>query len=387
MWSLARIAVRNAWRSPLRGALTVAAVAVTLIAFLLMRTLSANWTERIAQTPNNRVVTRHKIGWGQAMPKHYTEAVRGLPGVKHAMGGRWAALKHPTNDRVWIEGTAVDAAPFAAMHYELVTPEGQKQAWVADRQGMLVSEELAQIFGWRLGDTVHLKGTEFPGDWEFHVSGIYRSTRHGFAKRAVWVHYGYYNERLPVSERDLIHIVSAEIFEPSEGANIAKAIDTHFDQEDNQTYSQEDQALSASMVGRFGAVLSAMDVVSLLILSVIVLLVGNAMAMNVRERTQEYGMLRAIGFRPRHIAGFVVIEAALLGLAGGLVGLGAAYPVVERAVSRYLENTMEFWPLHVPVVAAVGAPALCALLGLVAAAIPAYQASKLGVIEALRHVG
>lgn len=387
MWSLSRIAAKNAWRSPARGALTVVAVAVTLIAFLLMRTLSANWTERIAQTPNNRVVTRHKIGWGQAMPKHYTETVRALPGIKHAMGGRWAALKHPTNDRVWFEGTAVDAAPFAAMHYELVTPEGQKQAWVADRQGMLVSAELAQLYGWKLGDTVHLKGTEFPGDWEFHVSGIYRSTRHGFAKRAIWIHYEYYNERLPDIERDLINIVSAEIYEPKEGANLAKAIDTHFDREDNQTYTQEDRALSASTVGRFGAVLSAMDVVSFLILTVIVLLVGNAMAMSVRERTQEYGVLRALGFRSRHIAFFVLGEALLLGLCGGLLGLVAAYPVVERAVSRYLENNMDFWPLQLPFSAVVAAPGLCALLGVLAAAIPAYQASKLGVIEALRHVG
>jgi putative ABC transport system permease protein len=384
---LAVIAARNAWRSPVRGFLTVLAVAITLVAFLLLRTLSANWTDRISQTPNNRVVTRHKIGWGQAMPVHYAEVIRGLPGVKHAMGGRWAALKHPTNDRVWFDATAVFAAPFVAMHYELEAPAEQMRAFVADRRGALVSVELAEAYGWKAGDVVHLKGTEFPGDWEFQVSAVYRSTRHGFAKRSIWIHWDYYNERLPVEERDLINIVSAEIHRPNEGAGIARAIDIHFDEMDNQTYSQEDQAMHASMVGRFGAVLRAMDVVSLLILGVIVLLLGNAMAMSVRERTQEYGVLRAIGFGRTRIAVSVALEAMVLGLVGGVLGLLAAFPVVERGVSRFLETNMDFWPLHVPLVAALGAPVLSVVLALVAACIPAYQASRLGVVEAIRHVG
>ena len=367
--------------------MTAAAVAVTLVAFLLLRTLSANWTERIEQTPNNRVVTRHKIGWGQAMPVRYAEAIRGFPGVKYAMGGRWAPLKHPRNDGTWFDTTAVQAEPFVAMHYELEAPPEQKRAFVEDRRGALVSLELAQQYGWKVGDAIHLRDTEFPMAWEFRVSGIYRSTRHGFAKRSMWIHWEYYNERLPLEQRDTINIVSAQIHQPNEGANIAKAIDIHFDQEENQTYSQEDQAMNASIVGRFGAVLSAMDLVSLLVLTVILLLIGNAMAMNVRERTQEYGILRAIGFGRAHIVVFVLLEALLLGLAGGALGLAAAYPVVERGVSRYLETNMDFWPLHLPLGAAAAAPVVSALLGLVAAGIPAFQASKLEVVEALRHVG
>lgn len=367
--------------------MTAAAVAVTLVAFLLLRTLCANWTDRIEQTPNNRVVTRHKIGWGQGMPLNYVQDIRAMPGIKHAMGGRWASLKHPVSDGTWFEATAIQAAPFVAMHYEIDAPAAQKRAFLQDRRAALVSLELAEQYRWKVGDVIHLKGTEFPGDWEFHVAGVYRSTRHGFAKRAIWVHYEYYNERLPLSEQDLLNIVSAEIYQPNEGANIAKAIDVHFDQLDHQTYSQEDRATNASIVGRFGAVLSAMDFVSLLVLSVILLLVGNAMAMNVRERTQEYGVLRAIGFGRGHVIGFVLLEAALLGLAGGAVGVALAYPIVERGVSRYLESNMGFWPLRIPVFSTLAAPLISAVLGLVAAAIPAYQASKLQVVEALRHVG
>lgn len=384
---LVKIAVRNAGRSPLRASMTAAAVAVTLLAFLLLRTLSANWTARVEQTPNNRVVTRHKIGWGQSMPVHYAEVIRGFEGVKHAMGGRWAALKHPTNDKTWFDTTAVQAKAFAAMHDELSMPDEQRRAWVEDRRGALVSVELAGHYGWKVGDVIQLKGTEFPGDYELRVSGIYRSTRHGFAKRSLWIHFEYFNESLPPAERDRINIVSAEIYQPNQGANIAKAIDRHFDQGEHQTYSQEDQAMHASQIGRFGAVLSALDLVSLLVLTLVVLLVGNAMAMNVRERTQEYAVLRAIGFGPRHVVGFVLAEAVVLGLVGGALGLALAYPVVEGWISRYLESNMDFWPLKLPLGAAVLAPALSALLGLLAAALPAQRASRVPVVEALRHVG
>ncbi len=384
--TLARIAFANAKRSPLRATLTVLAVAISLVAFILLRTVIASYTEKIRQTPNNRVVSRHKIGWERAMPVHYAEEVRKLPGVKRAMGGLWAGLKHPTNTKVWLDATAVQAAPFVAMHYELEAPPEQKQAFVENRRGLLVSDELAKLFGWKLGDSVPLEGTFYPGHWQFQISGIYHSTRHGFAQRSIWLHWEYFNELLPPEARDRINIVSAEIFEPRDGARLAKAVDIHFDDHDEQTFTQEDQALAAAFVGNFGAILRALDVVSVLILGIVLLVLGNTIAMNVRERTREYGVLRAIGFMPSAILGFVLGEAALLGLAGGMAGALLAYPLVEHPLSRYFEESMHFAPLHVPLAAAIGAVLVGVALGAVAAALPALRASRLEVVNALRRI-
>lgn len=385
--TLARLAFANARRSPLRAALTILAVAISLVAFVLLRSVSANFTEKVRQTPNNRVVTRHKIGWERAMPVRYAAEIAKLPGVKQAMGGRWAGLKHPTNTKVYFDTTAVQAKAFVDMHYELVAPPEQKRAFVENRRGLLVSDELAAIYGWKVGDTVPLEGTFFPGHWQFQVSGIYHSTRHGFAQRSMWIHWEYFNELLPVEEHDLINIVSAQIFEPRDGAQIAKSIDIHFDDQDNQTFTQEDQALNAAFVGNFGAILRALDVVSLMILGIVLLIVGNTMAMSVRERTREYGVLRAIGFLPKNVAVFVLSEAALLGLGGGLLGVALAYPLVEHPISRYFEDSLHFAPLEVPSAAALLAIGVGTVLGALAAAIPAYEASRLEVVSALRRVG
>ncbi|HET9933798.1 MAG TPA: FtsX-like permease family protein, partial [Polyangiaceae bacterium] len=154
-----------------------------------------------------------------------------------------------------------------------------------------------------------------------------------------------------------------------------------------QTFTQEDQALAAAFVGNFGAILRALDVVSFLILGIVLLVLGNTIAMSVRERTREYGVLRAIGFLPSTIVGFIIAEAALLGLAGGALGVLLAYPLVERPVSRYFEESMHFAPLQVPTSAAVVTVAVGALLGALAAAAPALRASRLEVVGALRRIG
>jgi putative ABC transport system permease protein len=384
--SLVRLTLRNASRAPARGALTVLAAAITLVAFVLLRTLSAGWTDRIEQTPNDRVVSRHKIGWGSSMPVHYTNIVRSMPGVKLACGASWAALKLPTDDSVFFQSFAVDAREFVDMHHELSAPAEHKAAFVADRRGALVAAELAEERGWRQGDVLHFKGRESPGDWELTVSAVVKSTRVGFGQRALWMHWEYFNETLPPEARDQLNMIAAQIDDPADGARLAKAIDIHFDTENDPTFTQEDKALNTALVGRFGAMLGAMNLVSFLVLGVVVLILGNTVAMSTRERTREYGTLRAIGFMPGHLAAFVLGEAAAIGLVGGALGLALAYPLVQGPLSRYLEQEMNVAPLRVATEDALGALLLGVVLGLVSAAIPAARAARLEVTESLSHV-
>jgi putative ABC transport system permease protein len=384
--SLVRLTVRNAGRAPVRSCLTVIAVAITLVAFVLLRTLSAGWTDRIQQTPNDRVVTRHEMGWESSLPRHYTDEVRRMPGVKRAVGFGWVGCKLPTDDGVFFESLAIDAQDFVDMHTELAAPAEQKAAFVANRHGALVSAEFAAERGWKLGDSLHFVGRDIPGTWDLELSGIVRSTRVGFGQRAVWMHYEYFNEtRLP-PDKDRLSLIAAQVEDPSDIGNMAKAIDIHFDAENDPTFTQDDKALNTALVGEFGAMLSAMNMVSLLVLGVVVLILGNTIAMSSRERTREYGTLRAIGFTPVHVAAFVLGEAATLGVVGGALGLGLAYPLVQGPFSRYLEQEMGVAQLRVASGDALAALLLGLLLGLVAAGVPALRASKLQVTAALSHV-
>lgn len=387
MKSFTGLVFHNAKRAPVRGAMTIVAVSICLVAFLLIRTVSAGWTEQVRQTPDNRVVTRHKMGWLGTLPVHYVQTIREFGGVKRAMGASWAGLKLPLDRLVEFESIAVDAEPFVEMHYELHAPAEQKRAFLEDRRGALVSAELASEFGWKPGDIVHFKGASFNGDMALTISGIYQSARKGFARRAVYLHWAYFNELLPEHEQDRVNIVATEIDDPSQGARIARAIDIAFDHGGSQTFSQEDQAVNAQLVGEFGAILKALDFVSVLILGIVALVLGNTLAMTVRERRKEYGTLRAIGFLKRHVMGFIVGEAALLGFVGGALGLLLSYPLVSQAASRYLEQNLQLAPLEISLGAAGSTLLLGTLLGAGASVGPAYRLAREHIVDSLRRVG
>jgi putative ABC transport system permease protein len=328
-------------------------------------------------------VTRHKLGWGNEMPAFYTKYVRELPGVENAVGVRWGELKVPSADKVWFESSAVDVEPFIEMHYELAMPAEQKRAFLADRRGAIVSRKLAEEFHWKVGQKVNFIG-EHPGNLELTISAIFESTRYGFAHRTIYFNLEYFNEILVPAERERINIVAARIRDPNAGARIARAIDIHFDDKEDRTFSQEDKALNASINGRHGAILEAVNVVSVLVLGVVLLILGNTMAMSSRERTLEYGVMRAIGFRPKHVIGLVLGEAAFMGLAGGALALPVSYPLLQGWVSRYFEETMYLPPLQVQSVAAASAVGFGVLLGVLAASLPAYRLARIDVVRSLR---
>lgn len=380
------IVLKNLTRSPLRGAMTVAAVAVSLVAFMLLRSINTGWTAQVEQTPDNRVVTRHKMGWGGTLPVRYIEKISNFPGVRRASAATWALLELPQAKRRTFGSVAVGAANFVAMHYELAATDADRKAFIADRHGAFISEQLSELHGWKVGDVVHFRHSKIPGTVELTISGIYRSERAGFAERTLYFHWEYFNELLPEADRDVVNIIAGEVLDPSQGAQIATAIDIMFDAGEGQTFTQEDQALNAQIVGQFGAILTALNVVGYLILGIVLLVLGNTLAMVVRERTREYGAMRAVGFLRKQLLAMVVGEAALLGLAGGVLGLLLAFPLVEGAASTYLEQEMGFDPVRISLSSAVLVIAIGAALGAVAGIYPGYRLTRHRIVDALRRV-
>jgi putative ABC transport system permease protein len=247
---------------------------------------------------------------------------------------------------------------------------------------------LAQKLGWKVGDRVKLISQIFPGDWEFDVVGIYKATRKSVDRSQFIFHWAYYNEGLPPRQRDQVGWIVSRVKDPAGAADLAVAVDKVFEDKDTQTLSQSERAFNLSFLGMFSAVLRAIDIVSVVILVIMGLVLGNTIAMGVRERTHEYGTLRAIGFLPRHVAVFVMGEAIVIGLLGGGLGLLLSYPIVEKGMGRFIEENMgAYFPyFRIDTTAAVTALALSLALATLAAIVPAMRASQLRVVDALRKV-
>lgn len=380
------MALRNTWRSPLRTSMTVAAIALSLVGFLMLRTLGGTWRVQVEQTPNNRVIARNKLGWDYHLPIYYADAIRKLDGIRRAVAVRWAGLYLPGKPGFYFETNAVEARPFIDMHYELECPREQQEAFIRDRRGAFVSAELARELGWKLNDHVSFKSHRFKQPIELDIRAIFRSGREGFARRVLYLHLDYLNQSLPNDDRERTSIVAAEIEDPAQGARLSKSIDVHFDDQDVRTTTMEDKALNAAVTGRFSAILRAMNVVSLLTLGVVLLILVNTMVMCARERTQEFAMLRAIGFGRREIGFLLGAEAASMGLGGSAVALLLALPVVERWVSRFAEKTMSLPPLTIHLDDAAGMVAIAAAIGVLAAYLSIRRTFQLPLMDALRHV-
>jgi len=206
---------------------------------------------------------------------------------------------------------------------------------------------------------------------------------------SLYFHWDYLNESLPESQRELVGWIASKVPNAGDAANVAKRIDKLFEPRDVQTLSMSERALNTSFIGMFTTMLDAMQIVSLVILLIMMLILGNTIAMGVRERTHEYGVLRAIGFLPRHLSAFVIAEGTVLGLLGGALGLALGVPLINLGIGRYVEENMTgFFPyFRVLASDAVLAMVLSVLLAVVAALLPAYQAGKLQVTDALRKLG
>jgi putative ABC transport system permease protein len=305
------------------------------------------------------------------------------------MHANWFGGKDPKHDQEFFATLAVQTDTFFSVYDEVEVPPAQKQAWLETKNGAIVGDVLAKKLGWKPGDRVTLQGTIFPGDWEFVISGVYTAKRRSIDRSTFWFHYDYMNDRIPERAKNQIGWVVSRISDAGAAANVATAIDKHFEDRDVQTLSQSERALNTSFLGMVSTILKALNLVSVVILVIMLLILGNTIAMAVRERTHEYGVLRAIGFLPKHIAGFVCAEALLIGGLGGLLGIGISYPFVNKGVGRFLEENMGgFFPyFRLESQTVVMAAALSLALGLLAAGLPAMRASKLNVVDSLRRVG
>jgi putative ABC transport system permease protein len=383
------IGMRNIWRSPTRTVLTVLGGAVAVLAFVLIRTILLMWDEGVDNASVDRLATRHKVSFILPLPKRYVDVVRNVPGVRAATWMTWFGGRNPRDPDAFFPTIAMDGPSALQVYDEIELAPDQKARWLADRKGAIVGDQLAKKLGLSVGDTFTLTGTIFPGDWPFTIDGVYTTHKPGADRGQFYFHYDYLNESLPEWRRDQIGWIVSRVDSPSRSADLSAAIDRMFDDRDVQTATMTERALSLSWMAGLSAVVAGLSFVSVVILAIMTLIIGNTIAMGVRERTREYGVFRALGFAPHHVGAFVLAEAFALGALGGAMGLVFAYPLIVEVIGRWVrENMGAMFPrFELEPRMALASLLVAALLAVASALLPAWRVSRLKVVDALRHVG
>jgi putative ABC transport system permease protein len=379
---------RNMLRNKFRTGMTVLGGAVAVVAFVMLQTLLGSWNAGVDYAAKDRLSTRNKMSFALPLPKRYVDDVAAhIAGVKSAtycdwFGAKWAKAPGEFFANLACADNAFDVYP------EISIDPAELAQWKRDKNGAIVGDMLAKKLGMNVGDRVILQGTIYPGDWEFIIDGIYTVPRRSAIDRSTFFfRWEYKNDGVLAPQKNLIGWIFTRVDDPARSAQVSEAIDLLFYDRDVQTSTMSERAANRSLLGAISDVLDAVRMISIIILIIMMLILGNTIAMGVRERTIEFGVLRALGFGPGHIHFLIVGESLMVSLLASLVGLALALPLVQVTGEWLEENMGKFFPaFRISGGTTATALALTLVLGALASVIPAVRAGRMQVTEALRGI-
>lgn len=371
----------NLSRKKIRTTLTIGSFAVALFLFGLLAVVRGAFNQGLEVAGANRLVIVNKVSIIQPLPISYKERLLQIGGVKAVTHANWFGGVYQ-DERNFFPQFAIDTETYRDMFPEFVLPEEQWKAFVADREGVIVGEDLVKRFHWKIGDRVPIRGTIFPGTWEFNVRGIYHGSRQADDTTQFWFHYKLLEERQNQYWHGLVGWYTVRIDNPDNAVRIAKAIDESFANSPWETKTDTEKAFAASFVKQAGNIQFLMLSIGGVVFFTLLLVTGNTMAIAVRDRIRELAVLKAVGYSDTFVLGLVLAEALLLALVGGSLGIALA-----KLLTLGGDPTRGLLPFfYLPASAAAAGIALALLVGILGGILPAVSAMRLRVVDALRRV-
>jgi len=370
---------KNITRKKTRMFLTLGSFAVALFLFGLLCTINNAFYVGIDIAGADRLVVRNKTSLIMPLPYGYKEKIRQIPGVKNLVAWSWfgGIYQDPKN---FFPQFATEADEFGEVYPEYVMSEEQWDAFVGDRQGCIVGQKLVDRFGWKLGDRIPLKGTIDPGIWEFNIRGIFENTKQEGDTGLMFLHYKYLAERT-LARKGVAGSFVVKVYNPENAAQVANAIDATFANSPFETVTITEQTFQTGFVRQFGNVKLILMAVGSVVFFTLLLVTGSTMAMAIRERTGEIGVLKSLGYSDVLVLFLVLSESSMYALVGGGLGLLLAKlytfggdPTGGMLRVFYLSSTN----VGMGVLITVG-------VGFVSGIIPAINAMQLKIVDALRR--
>jgi putative ABC transport system permease protein len=380
------LVVRNAFRHKLRTALTVVGIVVAITAFGLLRTVVDAWYAGANASSSARLVTRSSVSLVFPLPLTYAAKIRQVAGVKGVSWANWFGGVYVT-ERNFFPQFAIDAPTYLDMYPEFILSPEERKAFFTDRQGAIAGRKIAEQYGWKVGDQIPLRGTIYTGTWTFNLRGIYDGADKGTDQSTFFFHFGLLNEtvkKLYPRRGDQAGVFIVQLRDPAQAAEVSAAIDATFKNSLAETLTETEKAFQLSFVAMTEAILLAIQAVSYLVIVIIMAVMANTMAMTARERSAEYATLKALGFSNAFVAMLIVAESLGIAMLGGLLGIMLTFPIA----SAFAEQMGSLFPIFFVSEDTVLTQAGAALLvGLVAAAMPAWNTARVRIVDGLRAVG
>ncbi len=374
-------------RRKLRTMFTLLSIAVAFTLFGVLMATRTAFSAGVTVAGAERLVMLDKVSMINALPIRYRAQIAAAPGVADVTHANWFGGVYQDPKNVFAT-LAVEPESWLRVHPEFLVAAEQKQAWLAHQTGAMVGIETARRFGWRLGDRVPLQGTIYRRPdgrpWEFTIDAIYDSPDGVADRTQFFFHQAYLNETLPPGAygRDEVTYYVIKVANPRESEQVASRLDALFAGSSPETKTATEKAFVSSFANQIGDIGAIMLAIAGAVLFTILMVTGNTMAEATRERTSELAVLKTLGFGDAAIVALVLAESCLIALAGGGLGLGlsiAGIALVGDPTHGMLP------PIHLPTREVVRGLGLILALGVLAGLLPALQARRLVIVEALRR--
>lgn len=378
------LVLSNLKRRKLRTVLTILSIFIAFLLFGFLCSMKAAFLGGVDVAGADRLVVRHKVSLIQPLPESYEARIASIDGVDAVTALCWfgGIYKDPKNQLITI---VVQPEKYLGMFPEVQLPEEHRKEWLATRNGAIVGKDLLARFGWKLGDTIPLTSPIWgePANqsaWEFKIVGVYDSDKKNYDKSQFFFRYDFFDEGKQKAKSQ-IGWFTVRVKDADRAAEVAAAIDREFANSPAETKAEAEGAFAAGFANQIGDIATIVLGVTAAVFFTILLVAGNTMSQSVRERFEEIGVLKAMGFTNRLTLTLVILESCVIAILGGAAGLLFAWFIATHAnpVPQMLPS------LAMPDRDLVLGGILILLLGVFAGLIPAIQAMRLQIAVALRR--
>jgi len=374
---------RNAWRKKIRTSLTVLSVLVAFLLFALLNAIGYAFRGGQDLSSAERLIVLNKISLINPLPISYQARIASTPGVESVSHASWFGgyYQDPRNQFAQFPVVAKD---YFGLYPELKMPPEQLEAFAKNRIGTVVGRELAEKFGWKIGDRIPIQATIWTKadggrTWEFELEGIFSNDDPRSSTAFMLFNYDYFEEARAFGKGT----VGWYIFRIAPGADpteVAKAVDAQFANSPYETETSTEAAFAASFAKQFGNIALIVQLILGAVFFTLLLVAGNTMSQSVRERIPELAVLKTVGFADRAVLGIVLSESILIIAMGGALGLGLGWMIVQGAAQAMGASLPGIYLTPQAMLLACG---FMVVAGVLAGLFPAVKAMRLTIVDAL----
>jgi len=374
----------NLKRKKMRTSLTLLSIMMAFMLFGYLAAIKQGFSQGIDVAGLDRLIVRHKISIIQLLPEAYESRIERIDGVEDAVHQTWfgGIYQKPSN---FFAQMPVKPDEYLGMYPEFLLSDDERKAWLSTRSGAIAGRTIADRFGWKVGDRIPINATIWTrkgGErtWEFDLVGIYEGAEKGTDTTQFLFRYDFFDESRQFANGQ-VGWYTVRIKYPDRAAETAARIDAEFANSPYETKAEPEGAFLQGFANQIGDIGFIMMSIVAAVFFTILLVAGNTMAYAVHERTNELAVLKAIGFSDRAVLSLVLAESFVMTALGGAIGLGFAWMLVSMGDPTGGSLPVFYLPARDLLMGVV----LIGLMALVTGILPALQAQRLQIADALRR--